>query len=168
MTARHLARQISFQFLYFIDPEIKTLTPNTLSQEVETFFNHFQVSTFSREFAKRLICGVIAYCAELDLQIEQRSKNWKIQRMSRVDRSLLRLALFELLYGDDTPKHVVIDEAIELAKEFGSEESASFVNGILDASAASLQPSLEPSIEASSLTPPPSTEQTLGTSHADL
>ena len=83
-------------------------------------------------FAKKLIEGVIANRAEVDKVIEAHSHNWRLERMAKVDRNVLRLAVYELLHLPDVPKRVVLNEAIELAKKFGSEESSSFINGILD------------------------------------
>lgn len=70
--------------------------------------------------------------SEIDELIEKVSENWKVSRMSHIDRNILRMATYELLYCKDTPREVVLDEAIEIAKRFGTEESGSFVNGILD------------------------------------
>ncbi|MCL2623661.1 MAG: transcription antitermination factor NusB [Planctomycetaceae bacterium] len=83
------------------------------------------------KFARQLLAGVQENRLELDQKIERVSKNWPLARMSVTDRNVLRLALYELVYIK-TPKPVVINEAIELAKKFGSAESYSFVNGILD------------------------------------
>jgi N utilization substance protein B len=78
------------------------------------------------------VLGVHQKRADLDQRIETNSTNWRVDRMARVDRNVLRLAVFELLHRDDVPKRVVLNEAIELAKTFGSEDSSAFVNGILD------------------------------------
>ncbi|NOY79820.1 MAG: transcription antitermination factor NusB [Kiritimatiellaeota bacterium] len=86
----------------------------------------------TRKFAQGLIRGVVAHREEIDAALERCARNWRVARMSAVDRSILRMAAFELLHRSGTPPVAVIDEAIELAKEFGDRESARFVNGILD------------------------------------
>lgn len=84
------------------------------------------------EYTRKLALGVAAHKAEIDRMISSRSQNWAIDRMPVVDRCVLRLALFEMLYVDDVPESVTINEAVELAKEFGGEDdSHRFVNGIL-------------------------------------
>jgi len=85
-----------------------------------------------REFAERIVNGVIARIAEVDQLIRTASLNWRIDRMATVDRNVLRLATYELLDQKDTPVKVVLNEAIELSKRFGTEDSSSFVNGVLD------------------------------------
>ncbi len=84
-------------------------------------------------FARRLVEGVVQRVAEIDELIAEHAENWRIERMSTVDRNVLRLAVYELSTEADVPKVVVIDEAIEIAKRFGSEQSGAFVNGLLDA-----------------------------------
>ncbi len=86
----------------------------------------------AHDFSVRLIRGVTDNRAEVDGVIEKHSHNWRLERMAKVDRNILRLAVFELLHLKDVPKRVVLNEAIELAKKFGSEESSAFINGSLD------------------------------------
>jgi N utilization substance protein B len=86
----------------------------------------------SRAFAERLVRGVHAERAGLDRAISESSENWRVERMATVDRNVLRLAVYEMLHDPETPAAVVIDEAIEVGKRFGSEKSGSFINGILD------------------------------------
>jgi N utilization substance protein B len=85
-----------------------------------------------RAFAERLVLGVTAERRALDRAITVSATNWRIERMAVVDRNVLRMAVFELLHEPPTPPPVVIDEAIEVAKKFGSEDSGAFINGILD------------------------------------
>jgi N utilization substance protein B len=85
-----------------------------------------------REFAEELVAGVVANRDAIDNIIVDKSKNWAISRMARVDLNILRLAVFELLFLSEIPRNVTINEAIEVAKKFGTEESASFINGMLD------------------------------------
>ena len=85
-----------------------------------------------KTFAKQLVAGVAKNMGEIDALIERCSTNWRLDRMPRVDRNVLRLACFELMHSADVPTKVVINEAIELGKRYGSEESGAFINGILD------------------------------------
>jgi N utilization substance protein B len=85
-----------------------------------------------REFTSLLVEGTREHLIEIDAMIERFAEHWSIGRMAVVDRNILRLAIFELRYYEKTPYRVVIDEAVELAKKFGSEESSAFINGILD------------------------------------
>jgi len=84
------------------------------------------------EFLRRLVLGVLKHCEELDRLIERYSENWRLDRIDVIDRNILRMALFELLYCEDIPPKVTINEAIDLGKRYGSEDSGSFINGILD------------------------------------
>lgn len=85
-----------------------------------------------RAFAERLVCGVAENLEDIDREINSYSTNWALDRMARVDLALLRLAAFELIYCPDVPHNVVINEAIEVGKRFGTEETPSFINGVLD------------------------------------
>ena len=85
-----------------------------------------------RAFAEQLICGVAEHLEEIDQSIDKFSTNWALGRMSRVDLALLRLSTYELLFNTEVPHNVVINEAIEIGKRFGTEETASFINGVLD------------------------------------
>jgi N utilization substance protein B len=86
----------------------------------------------ARHFAEELVCGVADHQQEIDKHIKDFSTNWTLERMARVDLSLLRLAVFELLYCPGVPVNVIINEAIEIGKRFGTKETPAFVNGILD------------------------------------
>lgn len=85
-----------------------------------------------RHFAERLICGVADNLERIDEELNSYSTNWALDRMSRVDLALLRLSAYELIYCLDVPHNVVINEAIEIGKRFGTEETPSFINGVLD------------------------------------
>ena len=85
-----------------------------------------------RTFAKDLVLGVTTELKALDALIEQHSHNWRVDRMSRIDRNVLRLGAYELKYRPDVPKKVSLNEAVELGKRFGTEESSAFINGLLD------------------------------------
>ena len=83
-------------------------------------------------YAKQLVTGALTHQEEVDTLIRRFAQNWRLERMPTTDRNILRLAIYEMLYEDKVPKVVIVDEAIELAKRFGSESSGSFVNGLLD------------------------------------
>jgi N utilization substance protein B len=142
---RHRAREIALQILYRYDMA-KAATPNlappegaALAKEISQHFDHFQVTPDIREFTARLVAGTLLHQGALDPLLERHAANWRISRMSYVDRSLLRMAAYELAHLPETPPAVVIDEAIELAKQFGTSDTPAFVNGILDAIKAELQ-----------------------------
>ncbi len=85
-----------------------------------------------REYAERMVRGVAEGLAKIDGIIRKASTNWRLERMARVDRNVLRLGAWELAQITDVPRAVILDEAVELAKRFGSEDSGAFVNGVLD------------------------------------
>jgi transcription antitermination protein NusB len=99
----------------------------------------FQASMSSRPFAEQIIEGVFLKKQEIDELIASASEHWRIERMSVVDRNILRIALFEMLHCPDIPPKVSINEAVDLGKTFGSADSGAFINGILDHILANLQ-----------------------------
>jgi N utilization substance protein B len=90
----------------------------------------------AQAFAEVLVSGVVAHREDIDSLLEETSTNWKVARMARVDRNILRLATYELRYCEDIPARVTINEAIEIAKRYGEKDSNAFINGILDRIAA--------------------------------
>lgn len=128
MGLRRKAREIAIQILYQAD-----VAGVPFSEAFATYEGYFNPSPKVLSFARELVNGVAEKQEEIDKVIERYSKNWKLSRMSAIDRNILRLATYELLFRPDIPPKVSINEAVELAKAFGTEESASFVNGILDA-----------------------------------
>jgi len=100
---------------------------------VATFLDPQKVDTPAVSFARRLFEGTIDNASTLDPMLSEHAKNWRIERMAAVDRNVLRVALFELLHHPETPPAVVINEALEIARRFSGEDSAEFVNGVLDA-----------------------------------
>jgi N utilization substance protein B len=133
-TPRHQAREIALQVVYRYDstPTLPS-DPHQLAMDLRSHFEHFHVPSEVREFAAELAAGTLMDRQNIDTLIETHAENWKISRMASIDRTILRLALFELRGIPGTPPSVVLDEAIELAKQFGTAESAGFINGILDA-----------------------------------
>ena len=103
-----------------------------IAEAFQLYCAHFGGSEEKREFAKELLDGVHAHLDEINRLISRFSENWRIERMSLVDRNILRLAIYEILCRPDIPAKVSINEAVEIGKKFGSEESGAFINGILD------------------------------------
>lgn len=106
--------------------------PGRPEDSFETVCKSFLPPKEIRPFAKELVMGVWKEKEALDKLISRASRNWRIERMSRVDRNILRIAVYEVVYMGDIPPKVSIDEAVELGKKFGTEDSGAFVNGILD------------------------------------
>jgi len=130
MTARRKAREAALQALYFAD--IGRAAPETALDAV--FADHHpDADTATRAFATTLVGGVTGAAADLDAQIAAHSANWRFERLAVVDRLILRIAVWELTEEPDTPAPVILNEAIELARSFGGDDSARFVNGVLDA-----------------------------------
>ena len=131
---RTKARERAVQALYQID-----VAATDLDEALSRFWKSFEpVEREVMQVAEELVRGVARHRRELDAAIEAVSQNWRLDRMARVDRNVLRLAAFELLHRGDVPVKVVINEAIELGKKFGSESSGAFINGILDRVAGAL------------------------------
>jgi len=128
MGIRRKARELALQVLYQID--LAGLEP---APALELFCEHFEAGKKSMPYTRQLVLGVFDNRLEFDAMIARHAKNWRPERMSIIDRNILRLALYEFCYQSDVPERVVINEAIEVAKRFGNEESGPFINGILDA-----------------------------------
>jgi len=127
MSTRRRAREIALQVLYQLD-----LDPGDPKKVLALHWENFQPSEQAREFCVRLVEGVLQNGKEIDRLIEEHSENWTLKRMAVVDRNILRLAAFELRYCPDIPFKVTLNEAVELAKKFGADDSGAFINGILD------------------------------------
>ena len=127
---RRQARAYALQVLYAADVGEHEDLPSTAHNTWATF--ELDVPDEGRAFAEELVGYVNRDRTGLDERIQKTSKNWRLERMSRVDRNILRLAVAELLCADGVPAKVIINEAVELAKRFGAEEAPAFVNGILD------------------------------------
>ena len=128
MRGRRKAREIALQVLYglnFVDIDVQ--------KALDLFWGNFVAPKAAKEFAAFLVQGTCEHKDELDKLIAGCSDNWSLGRMSKVDISILRLAVFEFLYCEDIPPKVTLNEAVDLGKTFGSENSGSFINGILDA-----------------------------------
>lgn len=108
------------------------MSGSSVQQVQKNFWSHEDFPEEIKQFANQLMAGVFASTTEIDQLITGHSSNWKLSRMPAVDRNVLRLAVYELKTFEDIPVKVTLNEAIEIAKKFGSEESSSFVNGVLD------------------------------------
>ena len=133
--SRRLARETALQVLFERDLSKETLIT---AEIVERWATEFVVPEASKTFAQELVDGTIAHQDEIDQTIASIAQDWTLSRMANVDRNVMRLATYEILFCPDIPGRVSLNEAIELAKRFGGEESAKFVNGILDRVVASV------------------------------
>ncbi len=124
---KSLARERALQFLYQHE-----VTAEFGDAAVARFRENFYPEERLPAYFSRLVYGVRGHAPELDAYISRFSEHWRLERMALIDRNLLRLAIFELLFCPQVPPKVVINEALELAKKYGGEDSAAFVNGILD------------------------------------
>jgi N utilization substance protein B len=129
MGARRKGREAALQMLYQMD-----VGAVGAEDAIRSYWAHLGEGEEAggAEFANVLVRGVEEHRAKIDETIRSVSHHWRLERMTRVDRNILRLAAFELLELPDVPRRVTLNEAIELAKRFGSEGSAGFVNGVLD------------------------------------
>ena len=127
MGARRRAREIALQMLYQM--EVNPVDPQ---EALELFWRNLSASQPVKEFVGRIIAGVHGKREEIDKLIKKHSEHWRLERMDRVDKSILRMGVFEILFCDDIPARVAMNEAVDLGKKFGAEESGAFINGILD------------------------------------
>lgn len=128
MGRRRKAREETLRFLFRLEFE-KAQVEEKLTQ----YWENKKTPEEIKEYSTWLIHGIISHQDKIDNIIQSFSENWRISRMALVDRNILRMAVFELLYEEDIASAIVIDEAIEVAKKYSGEEAAKFVNGILDA-----------------------------------
>lgn len=127
MGARRKARELALQMLY--ENDVAGTDPKEMFTRAGSLEGAPQPI---RAFAERLVAGTLAHREDLDALIAKQADHWRLSRMPVVDRNILRLALFELLHEPETPRPVVIDEALEIAKRFSTPRSPQFINGILD------------------------------------
>ena len=127
MGARTSGREAALQMLFALE-----VSGDEPERVIQLFWRSFDAHPEAREHAEACVRGVAGKLAGIDLKLRAASANWRIERMTRVDRNVLRLGAWELTERPDVPRAVVIDEAVELAKRFGAEDSGSFVNGVLD------------------------------------
>lgn len=125
---RRKAREHALQILFQLD--VRKEKPSAML--LKRFWAEYPVDDEAKAFAEEMVKGTYKHLADIDALICKCAKNWSLDRMAAVDRNVLRLAAYEILYRMDIPTSVTINEAIEIAKKFGTDESGAFVNGILD------------------------------------
>jgi N utilization substance protein B len=127
MKVRSRARDAALQYLYQAD-----VNSRHTQETLDSFLVHFIEDEYVKPYAKDLVAGVLNNLRDIDSLIEKATSNWRISRMSRIDRNILRIATYELAIRKDIPYKVAINEGVELAKRFGSPKCPSFANGVLD------------------------------------
>ncbi|HEX3583493.1 MAG TPA: transcription antitermination factor NusB [Thermoanaerobaculia bacterium] len=127
MGARRKARELALQMLFQHD-----MSGNEPDMIIATFEDLQKSKPNTREFAVKILKGTVDHLSEIDDMIQAQAENWRLSRMAVVDRNIIRMSVYEFLHENDTPKLVIIDEAIEIAKKFGTQKSSQFINGILD------------------------------------
>ena len=127
MGKRRKSRELALQVLYQID-----IDDGDAEEKFNLFWRHFDHSDDLKEFTHKIVEGVSRRKEEIDALIAKHSEHWRLQRMTIVDRNVLRSAVFELMCCPDIPTKVILNEAVELGKKFGSEKTGPFINGILD------------------------------------
>ena len=127
MGARRKSREYALQVLYLMD-----ITKLEKSDAIRVVIGGAAPEKPIADFARHLVDGTSAHIEDLDLSIHKAAQHWEMKRMAALDRNILRMGAFELLHELDTPPSVIIDEAVEIAKLFSTDESGKFVNGILD------------------------------------
>ena len=131
MGARSSGREAALQLLFAFDTSGGHSKVN-LDRMIEDYWSEMDAEAEGRDFAEALFRSVVSELEQVDEHISGTSRHWRIERMPRVDRNVLRLGVKELLDSQGAPRAVIIDEAVELAKRFGAEGSSVFVNGVLD------------------------------------
>ena len=129
---RRKAREAALQVLFACEAQ-GPLDPVTVARTYEQVLREFSLPRRAAERARELVLGVARDCKAIDEHVARASERWRVPRLASVDRNVLRIATFELLFETGTPTEVVIDEAVEIARRFSSEPSPAFVNGVLDA-----------------------------------
>ena len=127
MGARRKARELALQMLFQHD-----MSGNGPDEIIATFEELEKSKPNTREFATRIFRGTVVHIGDIDQMIQDQAENWRLSRMAAVDRNIIRMSVYEFLHENDTPKLVIIDEAIEIAKKYGTQKSPQFINGILD------------------------------------
>jgi N utilization substance protein B len=136
-STRRKGRECALQILYLLDVQERTqggqLDGNAVESAIKTFFTNFDGPAEVASFTRLLVLGAWKERDTIDTEIANASAHWKLSRMDFVDRNVIRLATYELKFSPQLKKAIILDEAIEIAKRFGSERSAAFVNGVVDA-----------------------------------
>lgn len=125
--SRRKSREIAIQILYQIE-----MSKSDAEQALQLFWENYRSADELKDFAVRVVQGTVEHRKEIDRAITKTAKNWSFGRITPVDRSILREAVFEIIFCPDIPYKVTLNEAIELGKKYGSEKSGAFINGVLD------------------------------------
>jgi len=133
MGLRRKSRELALQFFYGHDFQKRSNDEQAVDLEFEEFVDNFDTGDKALPYTRQLIAGLCAHVDELDKLLEAHAKNWRLERMALVERNILRIAAYEMLYCDDVPSQVAINEALEIAKRYSVHDAVAFINGILDA-----------------------------------
>ena len=133
---RRKARESVLQILYGLEADLNSeveVTADDITIQLKLHYQHFSsIESVDADFVHSLLSGTISRFAHFNDMIRKQSEHWRLERMALVDRNILRFAIYELEFFDDVPNSVTINEAVEIAKRYGTDESGSFINGILD------------------------------------
>ena len=132
MGLRRKSREIALQFLFGHDFQKQPTDSESVKNEIDVFCASFDTGERTLPYARLLITGICEQIVDIDQMIKDNSHHWRLERMSLVDRNILRIAIYEMRYGEDVPAKVAINEALEIAKNYSMPDSVAFVNGILD------------------------------------
>lgn len=124
--SRKLAREMAVCFLFQVE-----FQKENIKEQVENFLDSYGEANYDEDYFLEVINGVMNSLKEIDELIEAKSKDWVIERIAKMDLPILRVAIYEMKHRDDIPVGVSINEAVELAKKYGSDDSAKFINGLL-------------------------------------
>ena len=127
MGARRRGREAALQILFAVD-----FAGGSYEQAIKDHFDYLASSVEGRDFARELVTGWAAHETEIDAMIRKVSEHWRLERMPLVDRNILRVSAYELMFMPEVPRRVTLNEAVELAKRYGGDGSPGFVNGVLD------------------------------------
>lgn len=126
MTSRKLAREMAVEFLFQIE-----FQKGDIKEQVEDFLDSLEPDNFDKNYFFEIVNGVLNSQAEIDELISKNAKGWTLDRIAKVDLAILRVAIYEIRHREDIPLSVSINEAVEIAKKFGTDESSKFINGLL-------------------------------------
>ena len=137
MGNRRFSRELVVQFLYLTE-----MNEGEISSQLESFWENNSCEKDVQSFTEDILNDIFDHKKEIDARLEKYSDNWTLSRMTVIDRNLLRMAASELMYSKTVPPKVAIDEAVEIAKKYGAEDSPNFINGILDRILKELKPDI--------------------------
>jgi N utilization substance protein B len=137
MGNRRLSRELVIQFLY-----LSEMNKGEIKSQLKSFWQNNSCEEDIRLFTEDILNDIFDHKKEIDTQLEKYSDNWTLSRMAVIDRNLLRMAASELMYSKTVPPKVAIDEAVEIAKKYGTEDSPNFINGVLDRILKELKPDI--------------------------